>query len=1572
MAENYLNKIPRIDPSDLAGAASRDIQRKFGKKGDYIDFHIYDMKDSLLKSFYDYKDYTLPDQLDDPAGLTNTIFVDPGKALRMANFSVGQYRIVYNCQRKKIFNSFDKVFKITDISSGRREIKASAPSISANDLESQMEKFQFEIEASLYHKDFVLVFEGNQNFVGINIALDLRKSDDPEILIKLYEPLPGNINKNSSFRIAEDIIDPLEYTVDLGESSPRDTSIPLSGPNFRIDTRLNNSMPSTWKVYDDFLSGAESSSLYSILGNLSGSMVPSVDYENTSNTDSGYHFENFVHFSKSTERLKNFKYKVELLELYDKQIAEINTITGDASASAAIMNNKALVENKKKKIIGNLDHYEKFLFFEDHPYAWPKVYRLGIGYMQLWGASAYQPPYFFLVGGGEYWVNPKPYHLVHSTSSIAVDWLGSEKDTSIDYGGQLYSASMYDNMNKHNIENTIPQHIIENPTNEQYKLFIAMVGQYFDEMWLYAEHVTKIKDAHNSFKKGISKDLVYTALRSLGTEVFDQFENEDLFTYLTSAPQSQSFGVSGSAQQHYGWGFYKAPYSQSMVTSSLVGFDNGGGSMPKGDITKEVWKRIYHNLPYLLKHKGTERGIKALMSCYGVPETILHVKEYGGPTVDRSTYKTFNYPKFSYALNGNTHKQIGSVSGSDYFFTNWTGSLKTPPTYGMHFNDFQDRSQYAYLDNFSDYTVSFRIKPHREGLNDPKQLLWATSGSQDGLFVRTEGDRSNLNNSAYQTSVQLWLDPWTSSYSPLEDPSNFEKGIGNDAVGTYLGEPLDITLTPTETQIGLFPSTPLTGLAPDYTEYGYNAISVGGVAHLPGVGGANIGTFYGEGMKWARMVLASRQFPNEYINGSTNVLTASLNTEMVFGTSSWFPIYDGDWWNISLRRDMNHSFSAHGTSVLGRSSDSSDGNNFFKVNAMKAHDMNNNIHNYDITIHGYQNFDMGTSSVARMHVNPLYQKTSQTVINSSVNNSTADLLMTNLSHGFNSTYYNNQNFLYANTQSGYLLPNYGTQFVSSSAGMITYIGGMPVGEKGYWDPYPDALSVPHHYLTSHSWGYTGSLQEVKITNVCLPDKILEHHALTPFMHNQGIPDFDGKSGSFDYRFSYGGDLNKFLPYASSSDWGREVYSISKGNPIFEAQDNSTAASTTLRRGGATASMGIGKYTGRTGSWEPFVETHHLLTPDTVGKSMTSEKVRIDSGSIDQNILSFDVKAEESSLDRQPLDYNDLGVFFSPTFEQNEDIIHTLGAFRLDDYIGDPRHQTSSHYPKLKELKETYFNKFTNQQRYNFWDYIKLIQYVDHTLFKMIEQYVPAKANLKTGLLIEPHYLERNKFAREIPVFEQLEIEGTLKHTDQYPDGLGIHDKERAHDYRITSGVNGAGHHFSDGTAKNYPSSDGSQMSTTGHWDSIESHQVHSYEYPSGSRITGLFPTQITCSINISDLEYENIFTPMGFATGSARMFTSKSKEYGKFHSTYITLWDNSAPLQGNFVHAKPSRIWWLGQKPTIGNPPIGIQQYNISRNLYHNLTRDVRPATREAIQSIEFRRRRLIEPKSSTIKRRRL
>ena len=53
-------------------------------------------------------------------------------------------------------------------------------------------------------------------------------------------------------------------------------------------------------------------------------------------------------------------------------------------------------------------------------------------------------------------------------------------------------------------------------------------------------------------------------------------------------------------------------------------------SLAPSQIQDEIYKRLYHNLPYLLKTRGTERGVKALIACYGIPADILQVHEYGG------------------------------------------------------------------------------------------------------------------------------------------------------------------------------------------------------------------------------------------------------------------------------------------------------------------------------------------------------------------------------------------------------------------------------------------------------------------------------------------------------------------------------------------------------------------------------------------------------------------------------------------------------------------------------------------------------------------------------------------------------------------------------------------------------------------------------------------------------------------------------------------------------------------------------------------------------------------------------
>lgn len=53
-----------------------------------------------------------------------------------------------------------------------------------------------------------------------------------------------------------------------------------------------------------------------------------------------------------------------------------------------------------------------------------------------------------------------------------------------------------------------------------------------------------------------------------------------------------------------------------------------GGFYGKETYLHELYKRLYHSLPFLVKTKGTERGLRALINCFGVPSDILDITVY--------------------------------------------------------------------------------------------------------------------------------------------------------------------------------------------------------------------------------------------------------------------------------------------------------------------------------------------------------------------------------------------------------------------------------------------------------------------------------------------------------------------------------------------------------------------------------------------------------------------------------------------------------------------------------------------------------------------------------------------------------------------------------------------------------------------------------------------------------------------------------------------------------------------------------------------------------------------------------
>ena len=44
-----------------------------------------------------------------------------------------------------------------------------------------------------------------------------------------------------------------------------------------------------------------------------------------------------------------------------------------------------------------------------------------------------------------------------------------------------------------------------------------MVGEHFDKIWLYIDHITKINQADSKLSRGISKELVYDILERAGS-----------------------------------------------------------------------------------------------------------------------------------------------------------------------------------------------------------------------------------------------------------------------------------------------------------------------------------------------------------------------------------------------------------------------------------------------------------------------------------------------------------------------------------------------------------------------------------------------------------------------------------------------------------------------------------------------------------------------------------------------------------------------------------------------------------------------------------------------------------------------------------------------------------------------------------------------------------------------------------------------------------------------------------------------------------------------------------------------
>jgi hypothetical protein len=625
--------------SDTSLLSQFEIDTSLTSNG-YIEYFIYDNNKNLLSTDYSFSEYTI---LNDgqSSGTNNSlsqIEIDPEKALINNGFDQGEYITYFNIFNKRIGSELQQLY-ITEISSDRTEIRLDSTSLTEIDIVEQTNNFVRERENSAYFLDFYLNFGDNNLFISNNISLDNLDVKNPTVLIKLYEPLPDEFDLNSTLWVVTVLEEPVAYKVTF-EDTPiifTDT-VSIGGPNFNLDLKdqVNNS--SLELSYADLVLTSLTSSANQLNSLLEEKEIDiNVDY-----TD----FSNFIHFSSVQSRIENFYYKVGLIEQYSSSISLIDSqIIGSTSSSLVVSSSKATYESKIDNIITNFDGYDYYLYYSSESLAYPKTN------------------------------STQPYKLSPSKSLTTLTWLGSADETSAYYGGILLSASIYDNLNQNNLFHIIPEYLREDPANDPYQLFIEMVGQHYDNIWIYYKDVTQKYNADNRLENGISKDIVADAIRDFGIKLYqNNFSNEDLYTaFLGLTPEGGLFpfpNITGSLPTPSGY-----EYIDTKISAS-------NDYLPLDDVNKSLYKRIYHNLPYLLQTKGTLPGLRALITSYGIPDTILRIKEYGGK--DKTNTNDWDYwqNEFNYA-----YKQNGDNFISSSFVLNslWGATSNNPETVMFRF-----------------------------------------------------------------------------------------------------------------------------------------------------------------------------------------------------------------------------------------------------------------------------------------------------------------------------------------------------------------------------------------------------------------------------------------------------------------------------------------------------------------------------------------------------------------------------------------------------------------------------------------------------------------------------------------------------------------------------------------------------------------------------------------------------------------------------------------------------------------------------------------------------------------------
>jgi len=482
-----------------------------------------------------------------------------------------------------------------------------------------------------------LLHLGNGDNDVITRFQGLSLPDESSLILKLYEPLPTSVQPNQKVWISKLQTEPLIETITIVGQDDHYCP-PLKGANFALEP--DNGIG--YQIYDELLASGSATST-NLINNYTTQL--DVDFKKlniefaSGSTGEIMRFDNFTYYGSAAEKIKNFYYKLQTLESYQSNyndLTEYEIVLGSLEAEGGAYDGYTIISefgvellqeapsyttetriqaekvlDKINNLIQSFDAFEKYLYDSNDDSAYPK-------------------------SGGV---------LYSSTSSEGQSW----------YNTSVSLASTYDRNNVNYLVNNLPEYVKEDYQNEDYMLFLDMIGHHFDILWMYITALSKLRKGNKSSGVGISNELIYQMLESMGWEGKKAFDSQFLWEY--------AFGLNKDGTQKYG---------RSLKSAN-----------------EEVWRRVLDNLPYLLKHKGTSRALKAAMACYGVPQSLLTIMEFGGPqdpTLGGTTKFTFDDRTSAINFSNNGEYVVvdwKSINGSTPNSVELTVKSETPGDYNI-------------------------------------------------------------------------------------------------------------------------------------------------------------------------------------------------------------------------------------------------------------------------------------------------------------------------------------------------------------------------------------------------------------------------------------------------------------------------------------------------------------------------------------------------------------------------------------------------------------------------------------------------------------------------------------------------------------------------------------------------------------------------------------------------------------------------------------------------------------------------------------------------------------------------